>query len=325
MLALPSLAGTPAVYQGIGRDAIAAQCALELARVRPLVEPKRGSHAIEHTALVESLRVWLEKQCKGLRVFDFNLRVASGVNADNPVTIFISNDPPEIWHQVWCLERRWNDLERAAPGLAGSALSAVCAAHVWSVPIFTPDIGLGYAMHYHWQGEEDETEILKEIASGNDPVGGIDMFRRADFDRAIPKHVTYPKALPRRELNRLARRKGTVGTIADLTRSMADAVREEYRRQRREKVDMTFSSDDDEGTALGYALAIRWNSKDPLAQLCDDHLEYMGQIGGTEALGWFDLHPTQIPAWIAQMERRFAIVRLIDRLVPLIATRQDRR
>lgn len=330
MLALPSLAGAPAVYQGLGRDAVAAQCALELARSRPLVEPRAGTAPLEQMAFADTLKAWLDQQCKGLRVFDFSIHAATGTgvsdesSTNNGVTIFLSNDPQEIWHQVWCLERRWKDLERAAPGLAGSALFAICSAHVWSVPIFTPDVGLGFAMHYHWQGEEDETWILKEMAENDRQAEGIDMFRRADFDKAIPKHVTFPKLLSRRKLARLARRSGTVGTIAELTHGIVDAVMAERKHQRHEKVDMTFSSDYDDGEALAYALAIRWNPADPLAQLVDDHLEYVSQIGGTDALGWFNLVPREIPAWIRQMERRFAIVRLIDQLVPLIAVKQNR-
>lgn len=328
MLALPSLAAAPAFYQSVGRDAVAAQCALELARTRPLIEPRAGTAPLEQMAFADTLKAWLDQQCKGLRVFDFSIHVSTGngvsdeSSTSNLVTIFLSNDPQEIWHQVWCLERRWKDLDRAAPGLAGSALFAVCSAHVWSVPIFTPDIGLGFAMHYHWQGEEDETWILKDIAE--DGREGVDMFRRGDFDKAIPKHVTFPKLLSRRKLDRLARRTGTVGTIAELTRDIVEAVMAERKRQRREKVDMTFSSDQDDGEALAYALALRWNPADPLAQLVDDHLEYVSQIGGNDTLGWFDLEPRQIPAWIAQMERRFAIVRLIDQLIPLIAVKQSR-
>jgi len=278
----------------------------------------------------DTLKAWLDEQCKGLRVFDFSIHVSTGTgvadesSTNNMVTIFLSNDPQEIWHQVWCLERRWKDLERAAPGLAGSALFAVRSAHVWSVPIFTPDVGLGFAMHYHWQGEEDETWILKEFAEEGREAEGIDMFRRADFDKAIPKYVSSPKMLARRKLDRLARRNGTIGTIAELTGDLIYAVRTEHKRQRHEKVDMTFSSDDDDGEALAYALAVRWNPTDPLAQLVDDHLQYVSQIGGNDTLGWFTLQAGQIPSWIAQMERRFAIVRLIDQLVPLIATKQSR-
>lgn len=329
MLALPSLAGAPAVYQGVGRDAIAAQCALELARSRPLVEPRSGTAPLEQMAFADTLKAWLDEQCKGLRVFDFSIDANTGPadyrSADSALTIFLSNDPSEIWHQVWCLERRWKELERSAPGLAGSALFAICSAHVWSVPIFTPDIGLGFAVHYHWQGEDDETWVLKDLVEGGENADAIDIFRRADFDKAIPKEVTFPRLLSRPRLIRLARRRGTVGKIAELTRGIVDAVVTERRRQNREKVDMTFSAEYDDGEALAYALALRWNPRDPLAQLVDDHLEYVSQIGGSDSLGWFNLVPRQIPSWIAQMERRFAIVRMIDELVPLIATRQGRR
>jgi PRTRC genetic system protein F len=332
MLAFPSLAGAPAVYQGVGRDAIAAQCALELARSRPLVEDGPETLApIENVVFADTLKAWLDQQCKGLRVFDFSIHVSTGTGASDEsstnsgVTIFLSNDPSEIWHQVWCLERRWKDLERAAPGLAGSALFAICSAHVWSVPIFTPNVGLGFAVHYHWQGEDDETWVLKEITEDGQDAGEIDIFRRADFDKAIPKQATFPKILSRRKLARLARRGGAIGKIAELSRSIVVAVMAEHKRQRREKIEMTFSNDyDDDGQALAYALALRWNPTDPLAQLTDDHLEYISQIGGSDTLGWFSLQPRQIPAWIAQMERRFAIVRMIDELVPLIATRQSR-
>lgn len=330
MLALPSLAGAPAVYQGVGRDAMAAQCALELARTRPLVEDGPPTlAALEHVVFGDTLKAWLDQQCKGLRVFDFSMHVLTGPwegdpNAENQITIFLSNDPQEIWHQVWWLEHRWRELERAAPGLAGSALFAIYSAHVWSVPIFTPYAGFGFAVHYHWQGEEDETEVLKEIAGEGQDTEEIDIFRRADFDKAIPKYVTFPKILPYRKLDRLARRKGTIGTIAELTRGIVESVRNERKRQRREKVDMTFSSSYDDGESLAYALALRWNTKDPLPQLCDDHLEHVSQMGGNDTLGWFSIEPRQIRAWIAQMERRFAIVRLIDQLVPLIATKQSR-
>lgn len=331
MLALPSLAGSPGFYQGIGRDAVAAQCALELARSRPLVESRTSTAPLEQMAFADTLKAWLDEQCKGLRVFDFSIDVSTGTgisdesSSNNVVTIFLSNDPHEIWHQVWCIEPRWKDLERTAPGLAGSALFAIYSAHVWSVPIFTPYVGLGFAVHYHWQGEDDESFVLEELAEQGQDTTEIDIFRRADFDRAIPKQVTFPELLSRRKLAPLARRRGTIGKIAELTRSIVDVVAAERKRQPREKLEMTFANDyDDDGQALAYALALRWNPTDPLAQLTDDHLEYVSQIGGSDTLGWFNLKPGQLPAWIAQMERRFAIVRMIDELVPLIATRQQR-
>ncbi|HZF19467.1 MAG TPA: PRTRC system protein F [Burkholderiales bacterium] len=327
MLALPSLAGAPAIYQGIGSDAIAAQCAIALAKKRPLVAPSHRKAPLEQMVFADTLKAWLDEQTKGLRVFDFSLHVATGHTdeniADSQLTIFVSNDPQEIWHQVWCLERRWKEIERAAPGLARSALFAIGQAHVWAMPIFTPDIGFGFAVHYHWRGEMDETDMLAEAADNGEDVGDLDIFRRADFDKAIPEEVTFPKILPRGKLERLAKRRGPVGTIAELTLGIVDAVR--AARRHADKVDMTFSSGEDEGEALAFSIALRWNTKDPLPGLCDDHLEYVSQMGGNDTLGWFCLQPRQIPAWIAQMERRFAIIRLIDRLVPLIAVRQGSR
>ncbi len=333
-LTLPSLAGVPIQLASPESDPLVARCALAVGGPHwlPALSWTRGR--VEIAALTGVLGNWLDRARKtdgGLGMFDVGLRVLPGeappcdcnVRSDSPISVWIGNHPETPWRSVWYLERQWHAIERAAPGLAETALAMLNIASRRGLPIYTPFTALDQACWTWWQGEMDESEVLEMMRAETDPgttPEDLELYTRGQFDAAIPPCASQPKMrIKGAALARLARKRGDVGELARALISLQAAITRDRRRKERFAL---HASDDDGYRALGWAATLRWNAQDPVSRLFDDDAEQASQCGADASYGWFILQDaTDFPALLAEIECRFAVARSAARVIPLIAGR----
>ena len=319
MIAIPRLDGVRAAYGTVGMDRLAALCALQLAERLPS-QPPRSSLYLEQATLAAMLERWLEEQCRGMRVHDPIIKVITSERALEPfdeqdgkrICIHVGNRRWDCWSRSqWHLQRRWQEIERAAPGLARTALCIVTHAAQHGLPVFTPGMAGSYAERF-WDWNEEMA------AEGEE---NPDALTRADFHAAIPVAVSRECAeLRGPALARIARRRDDIGRIAERVIELTAATAREHRRKKRTETLFCDASGGYE--SLGYAAVLRWNGTDPMERIFHDYGQSCADSEGyNEAYFCSLIGPEQMRDWMFDMERRFELARMVDGLVPLIATR----
>lgn len=241
--------------------------------------------------------------------------------------IVIGNRLDDPFGATWILKRRYQAIEREQPGLARTGLHTLQLAHRHGLPLWTPAIALDAASWAYWAGCDDEREYLAQMRIEGEDPDDIEIFRRADFDAAIPAEVSHPKqVLKRAVLDRLsidARRRPKVARIAALcleirAACLNDAKRTDYRE---------FIPDAMHETArLHHVACVRWSADDPMYRIFDDWANPAYEAGeALEAYGWHEvpIEPAAITAWFAGVERGFRIAALGQQLLALIAERES--
>lgn len=340
MLALPDICAAPRAYTTAQSNPLAAEMALALAGDGEIPAPRAKRGALELDVLRGQLADWRDRRLAGMKFIRPSLHLAlnqspsewTGLeDAASAYTLFVGNANEDFFSAVWRLERRWRALQAVAPGLAPAALNAIEHAARHSFPVYTPGTALCWASMNWWMGEEDERDVLAEYRSeeGEDAPAPDDMPTRAWLDKLLPPMVTMPRSsLERSGLERLARRQSDAGEIARLVLAIQAACSAAHRREkqerRRRKNRIEFASQDEGGfTALGFAAALCWNARDPMFRIFDDCANSKADGEGcNESYGWFvGTGGHRLPEILAELDHCFAIARLIDRLLPLIATR----
>lgn len=336
MLSFPDIATAPRSYTTAEPNALAARLALSIAGDRPIRAGHRAaSQRLEVGILQDQLQRWLDRMNAGARFIRPLVHVSlyravtifddKPENEDETYTVWIRNEPDELVGTVWTLERKWKALEARVPGLAAAALHAINHAGAHSFPLYTPGHAEYWATYQWWRGEDDESSILDDYrAELDDPKAKApdDMPTRAWFNKMLPPEVCRPSSrqLTGKRLARVAHRRSDLGEIARQVIDLAQECRASHRR----KSEFTFTSQDDNGfQGVGYSACLRWNTSDPMLRIYDDYTNEAANCEGVDdVFGWFVMDAADdMPALLAELEHYFRIVRKIERLIPLIATR----
>lgn len=343
MLALPSLGTALRAYTTASANPLAAQMALALAGEAEL-PALRKPDAPEIAALERQLAAWLARQNAQMKFLRAGVHLAlnqspsgwdsdEGAGAPDAYTLVIRNHDEEYFGSVWHLERRFRMLDSEVPGLAAAALNAISHAGAHSFCVYTPGQALYWASMTWWMGEEDESEVLAEYRAMDGEGAELpeDIPTRAAFDKALPRAVTMPRSqLKRADLERIGRRGDAAGLAARLVIAIDEACKAVHRRDkaiaRSKRPAFDLESQDETGfTAMGCMAALRWNARDPMFRVYDDYgNRHAEDAGTTDAIGWIGAEGAEhLPALLESLEQRFAISRLIENLLPLIATQAD--
>ena len=317
-ISLPRLDGVRQRYSAVGVDCLAARCALELVDQLP-VQPQRSQQYFEQATLTAMLESWLAVQCRGLRVQDPVIKIVTGRTAFEPhepddarIYVHVGNRGWNCWHSQWHLQPAWEALERSVPGLARTALAVLEHASPHALYLYTPLIAASNAERF-WDWQEDTDE-------GRDP--DPDALTREQFRAAIPEAVSSAREVLRvPQLERLARRRDNAGQVARQVLELRAAVKRECRR--RDRVELHHGEEGFGAECLGWAVTLRWNGRDPMERIYHDYGQSCSENDGYfESFFFAKFEPGELRDWMRDMERRFAVARLVDGLVPLIATSQ---
>lgn len=338
-LALPQLGVAPAQLAVNPGDALAAKAALALHEAGRF-DPGALHPARPFPGALALIRGAFQRWLLGVQAqFDdarFSLAVGVGagsainedflpVSADKAAQRFeivLGNHGGTPFQSCWILKRRYESVERAVRGLAGTALFWIGRAGGYGLPLWTPWRALDGAMWAYWAGCDDEREYLEQMVGEGEETDHLDMFTRAQFDAAIPAHIAAPRELLRRPaLERLARSrvKKTAARIAQLCLE----IRAECRRDDKDDEWQGFIPDrEHEVVHLHHLAAVRWTNDDPSLRIFDDWANPAYETGeAIEAYGWHEVpvEPASLKAWFAGMERTFRIAALGQQLLALIA------
>lgn len=225
----------------------------------------------------------------------------------------------------WILKRRYEAIERAVPGLGRTALAMIGLAGGRGLPLWTPWAALDGAMFAYWGGCDNEREWIADITDAGEDPDDIEIFRRADFDAAIPADVSAPReVLKRAELERLTR--GRTRKDAARIAGLCLEIRAACRKERRSANFEDFMPDRMHETAqLHHLASVRWSKNDPTFRIFDDWANPAYENGeAIEAYGWHEvpIESAALKAWFAGMERTFQIAALGQQLLALIAERE---
>lgn len=332
MITIPTLAGVPPVLATSTSDPTAARCALAIAPPGDMRPIDRRGALLEHAALQAELLEWTKTATKDLEIFRPHCRLWLGfapscecdIKHETSFSIWLSNANGDTWDSRWIIEPRFARLERAAPGLVAAALRAIAETHWHALPVFSPYIAIGMASFTWWYGEMDETYALSEYYDMrvDEPVdpSKCPIPRRAWFDKMLPPVLTQFKGAAKlKTLERYARFGGTVGELA--TRVLE--LREAGRKASRAKPKYTLHGRNDELHCAGFGATLRWNTRDPMPQVYDDHWHNISESEGVEdPYGWFPFHtPKDLPDVLAVVAAHFALARRIEHVIELIAER----
>lgn len=312
MISIPTLAGVPPVLATSTTDPTAARCALAIAppgEMRPI--DRRGA-LLEHAALQAELLEWTRAATKDLGIFRPHCRLWLGfapacdcdLKHETTFSLWLSNANGDTWDSRWNIEPCFDRLDRRAPGLVAAAMEAIDDAHWHAIPVMSPSIALGMASYTWWYGEMDECPIP----------------RRAWFDKMLPPALSaFKGAAKLKTLERYARYGGTVGELA--TRVLE--LREAGKKAGRAKPKYTLHGRNDEMHCAGFGATLRWNTRDPMPQVYDDHWHNIAESESVEnPYGWFPFHkPKDLPEVLAVVASHFALARRIEHVIELIAER----
>lgn len=313
MIVMPHLDGVRRRYSQAGCDAQAARAALAVLGSNPLPLPQ--SRPLEHAALAALIERWLAEQRRGLRLHDPMVKVFTGgdvlVDVGDPeatVYLHVGNPRWECWHSVWNLQPRWSRFEQA-PGLVSAALAEVFHAGQHGFPVFEPMVAEYWAENrYGWDDVPEEEQAEYEGLT------------RAQFERSMPPDVRCPVRLRDAALARFARRRGDIGELARRVAELRAVLKRSCRRKG--KIEVLYADPNNGTETLGYAVTLRWRSSDPLGRIFDDHADMCMQSEGFfESYFFSAIAPAQLPLWMTEMEHRFAIARLVEGILPLIAVK----
>jgi PRTRC genetic system protein F len=344
MIALPSIAAAPGMITTAPVDRLAAKCALALAAPGPIPRVRIGKLPLELALLKLELEARLFAAAQTLRIFRPRLHATLGQvpapcecckESLAPITIWLANANERPLDSRWQLERRWRAMEKTAPGLASTALEVLDRSRWAGVPLYTPSLAMGFAQWTYWWGEEDERAVLEEIRANEETDDTEDekppsdeelcetnnLVTKARIDRALPPEVTTPKrALKLSDLERLARGRGPGRELAARTLALWHAVTA----RKRQKSKYALHTQEDETWSLGFAAALRWNARDPMYRIFDDHAQHICESSEAleEAWGWFVVpSAAELRDFFAHLEERLALARRQEELLEALAER----
>lgn len=239
--------------------------------------------------------------------------------------IVLGNQDGYPFGTSWMLQRRYEAIEHAAPGLAATALAMINLASRHGLPLWTPQAALYGASFAYWGGCDDEREYLESMGEGDADSADMDILTHAGFDAAIPPAVSHPReALKIVELERFARSR----TRRDRARiaQLCLEIRDACRKDRKIVAFHDFTPDRmHEIAQLHHFASVRWSKNDPTFRIYDDWANPAYENGeALEAYGWHEvpIEPAAIKVWFAGMERTFQIAALGQQLLALIAERE---
>lgn len=315
MLALPALQGVRARLSVAGASPLAARMALAIAGDDPLALRARSSPELH--ALQRLVQARLDKAAAGLRWMRCHVHVRARDGDGEGYTVGLAPTEHEHLGHVWNLSRTWPGLERAAPGLAATALAAIDRGQRAGLPVYLPGEALGHASYAWWHGEEDETMAIEvETLTAAD----LDIPTRTEIDRALPRFVQAPKARGRAYVEGLVGRRDRVGEISRAIAALYALLRADARHHGA----LDFITQDENGCLmLAYAAAVRWKNRDPMMRALDDFAHDWASGGGWEcAYGYYEHHdPAMLGAILDAIDRRLAIAAATEALIDLIATK----
>ncbi len=330
MITLPSLAGVPPILTPLRSDALAARYALALAEPGPIARPPwgGGKNTLEHAVLIREVEARFERAAAALQIFRPRLHITMGVppvecdcreKAAAPITIWLANANNDVWDSRWALERRWAELERRHKGLAQTALEAIDRASFLGVPVLTPAMALRMAQFCWWAGEADERYVLAEWHGIEEPEKGDEdhgIPRRAWLDKVLPPEASGARAIVRESTLRYQ------GELGRQILELREATREAKRRRNKARR-FHMHTQLDELWCVGFGATLRWNTRDPIPRIFDDHANGLAESYAVEdAWGWFIVgSPKELQPFLEELERRFALARLVENLIGAIAER----
>lgn len=316
MLALPDLHAVPRRVAMDHASPLAAKLALAVAGKGEI--PGRAGKLPEFATLERLLQARLDRASRGLRHLRCSVRIFLN---DTRYEVWLQPEHEDYWGTVWHLEPRWKALERAAPGLAASAIVAIDKAQRRAVPVLMPEAVAWMAEFAWWSGEPDETMVLDELRA-NQPDGeplpkdhGIPL--RADFDRALPTFVQRPRGQSRKAIERYTAAGNREADVARALLELLDALR-------RHDTEPTFELQDEHGAHfMANAAVLRWNDRDPTNQVFDDYGHQHAECDGVEcAYGFWPAESADdLPRILAALDRRLALAIRMEHLLDLIARR----
>ena len=339
MIQLPSMAGVPRSLGSSLADPLAARAALAVAGPGELRLGKRSGRPLEHAVLLQELGEWRERLARPLRIFRprFHLMLneapACGCqhhDGDDAMCLWLMNANEDFFDSAWILKNRWPRFERAVPGLAATALLWIDRAAYFSIPVYTPLRALQSASCAWWRWEENESEILAEMASEEPRPDGkkvtaedLGIPTRAWFDSLVPRAASeHEGALKGEALERAARRRDEAGELARRVQRLAFEAKALRRGRQRF---LLHDEGDSEVRCFAYGACITWSANGPELRAFDDHTNDFANGGYSVecAYGWYPLAGgPDLRALFDHLERTFALARMVEEVIELIAERR---
>lgn len=216
--------------------------------------------------------------------------------------------------------RRVMALERSHEGLGYGALAHVDLAALCTVQVMTPRTAYAMASNAHWQGDEDETTVLEMLREEGEE--GQDVYRRAQFERHVPRAAVTLDIWRLRRERRWALPARARRTHAPLV-ACCDRIRTIARERAIERLHAADLRDRDGGAWTEFGAIARWSAKDDTFRLADDWFQYACQDQCWETFGSWELPlaAAQIRSFFADIERWLELARSLDTLLTLITER----
>lgn len=213
------------------------------------------------------------------------------------------------------MEPRFDYFEERAPGLYRTAFDVMEKA-AWAMGLYcgTPMDLKDRAAMWLWFGMDNQEDVIEELL--NCDIDPEDWLTPDRFMCELPTWIVErAKRLPRKKLRELAKaRDAEVAELARLTLRLAAMTKK-----------LPVWSLDDEESVYPIAL-LRWNQSDNLLRCYDEliHRANETQGEGTTTLIYSEHVPfDEMPAWIADMNRSFEALALINQLVACLSVEDD--
>ena len=222
--------------------------------------------------------------------------------------------------QQWAVGAGLEALERAFPGLGKATLEILRRQSRFVYPLFTPDLACDVASYVYWCGDDDEEAAL-DMEAGDDEEAREAMreamVTRRKLDAAFP---TWATATPSNRPKPL-----TLAVIGQVASSSDDpamrAIAADALNLARLRIKDAFSPAVD-GEFLGWGAVLSWREDDLTVRVYDDLVQLAYQSEFCDRIGELDMAldaPQAMRSWQRAMRLRFKAIRLIDRLIYLLA------
>lgn len=334
-LALPRLAGaiplTVVPPHLAAANASIASFLIQSGAIREGDVPEKWDDAIE--ICQGALGAWLKRELGPLHCLEpvFTLTASSGSDGGSiprkgtrEAASIRYSSVELVWYennlQQWPVGAGLEALERAFPGLGQATLDILRRQSRFVYPLFTPDLACDVASYVYWCGEDDEEAAL-DMEAGDDEEAREamrdEMVTRCKLDEAFPSWAT---AMPSKRPKPL-----TLAVIGQVASSSDDpairAIAADALNLARLRIKDVFSPAV-EGEFLGWGAVLSWREDDLTVRVYDDlvQLAYQGEF--CDRIGELDIvldAPQAMRSWQRAMRLRFKAIRLIDRLILLLA------
>lgn len=263
----------------------------------------------------------------GMHVLDADGLPIGGYSVGRPA------DPPRSYRAVevywgetneqeWPVGQGLQALEEALPGLGRTVLQVLRERCAQVYPLFTPDIACDVARYVYWCGEDNE-EIALDMHCGEDErereAMRSEMLTRATLDECYPKWAQEWMGRSAKGRIRRCCLRRAARTVANprLHQIVVDA-----RALSQLRIDVEAFRPDFEGEYIGFGAVLSWDEGDVTTRIYDDLLQIAHQGECCERMGELRIaldEPGALGVWLRAMRPRFQAIRLIDRLIHLLA------